>query len=421
MCNLEPGAAGERKQDYIAASATTMSGSRLWAYNPPNLLGGRFMTRRFAASLFCLLFSSIPAFSQGRKPPARSTTTVPSRTPMGAPNTFPSRGTIFLSGKVVLGDGTALSEPAAIQTVCKGRKRTETYTDSHGFFSFQFGTLNPNTTAAGVDDVDSSFGDPMSRGNQRDWRDCELQASLAGYSSDTIQLSTKISALENSDVGRITLRRMTQVEGLSISATSAMAPGNAKKAFEKGRQQAQKEKLDDAEKSLAKAVQIYPNYAAAWYELGQVQFRKKDVAAARHSWEQSLAADAKYVRPYVGLCQLNMQDKRWQELGDNSDKLLALDPISFPEGWFWNAAANYMLHKFSAAEKSARQGLKIDEHHQLPKLEYLLGMVLIQEHAYQDASGHMQQFLQLSKEPSEIQEAQKQLAEIARLSEQSKP
>ena len=116
-----------------------------------------------------------------------------------------------------------------------------------------------------------------------------------------------------------------------------------------------------------------------------------------------------------------MQDKRWQELGDNSDKLLALDPISFPEGWFWNAAANYMLHKYSAAEKSARQGLKIDEHHQLPKLEYVLGMVLIREHAYQDASGHMQQFLQLTKEPSEVQEAQKQLAEIARLSEQSKP
>jgi tetratricopeptide (TPR) repeat protein len=339
---------------------------------------------------------------------------------MDSPNTFPSRGTIFLSGKVVLSDGTPPSEPAAIQTVCNGRKRTETYTDSRGYFSFQFGTQNPNTTAAGIDDVDSSFGDNMSRANQRDWRNCELQASLAGYSSDAIQLSTKISALENSDVGRITLRRMGQVEGLAISATSAMAPGNAKKAFEKGRDQAQKEKLDDAEKSLTKAVQIYPNFAAAWYELGQVQYRKKDPAAARHSWEQSLAADAKYVRPYVGLCELDMQDKRWQELGDNSDKLLALDPISFPEGWFWNAAANYMLHKYSAAEKSARQGLKIDEHHQLPKLEYLLGMVLIREHAYQDASGHMQQFLQLTKEPSEVQEAQKQLAEIARLSEQSK-
>jgi tetratricopeptide (TPR) repeat protein len=374
------------------------------------------MTRWLAATLFCVLFSSIPAFSQGRKTPGRSTTTVPSRTPMESPTTSSSRGTIFLSGKVVLQDGTSLTEPAAIQTVCKGRKRTETYTDSHGFFSFQFGTQNPSATAAGVDDVDSSWGDNMSRGNQRDWRDCELQASLAGYSSDTIPLSTKISTLENSDVGRITLRRMTQVEGLAISATSAMAPGGAKKAFQKGREQEQKEKLDEAEKSFTKAVQIYPNYAAAWYELGQVQFRKKDVAAARHSWEQSLAADAKYVHPYVGLCQLEMQDKRWQELGDTSDKLLALDPVSFPEGWFWNGAANYMLHKFSTAEKSARQGLKLDEHHQLPKLEYLLGMALIQERAYPEASEHMQQFLQLTKEPAEVQEAQKQLTEIARLS-----
>jgi tetratricopeptide (TPR) repeat protein len=381
------------------------------------------MTRRYAACLFCILFATVPAFTQGRKPPpARSTPTVPSRPPTDSSNSFPSRGTIFLSGKVVLADGTALSEPAAIQTVCKGRKRTETYTDSRGFFSFQFGTLTPNTTAPGIDDVDSSFGvgDNTARRNQRDWRDCELQASLAGFSSDTIQLSTKISTLENSAVGHITLRRMGQVEGLAISATGAMAPGNAKKAYEKGQEQAQKEKLDDAEKSLTKAVQIYPNYAAAWYELGEVQLRKKDAAAARYSWEHSLAADAKYLRPYVGLCALNLQDKRWQELSDTSEKLLALDPISFPQGWFWNAAANYMLHNFSAAEKSARQGLKVDEHHQFPKLEYVLSMALIQEHSYHDASGHMQQFLQLSKEPSEIQEAQKQLAEIARLAEQSK-
>ena len=380
------------------------------------------MTRRYAACLFSVLFFAIPAISQVRKPPSASTTTsVPSaRPPVGSPNPFPSRGPIFLSGKVVLQDGTPPSEPAAIQTLCRGRKHTETYTDSHGYFSFQLGTLNPATTAAGVDDVDSSFGDPMSRGNSGDWRDCELQASLAGYSSDTIQLSTKISALENSDVGHITLRRMGQVEGLAISATSAMAPGKAKKAYEKGREQAQKEKLDDAEKSLTKAVEIYPNYAAAWYELGQVQYKKNDAAAARHSWEQSLDADAKYVRPYAGLCQLDMQDKRWQELADSSAKLVALDPISIPEGWYWNAAANYMLHNFTAAEKSARQGLKIDEHHQLPKLEYVLGMALIQQRSYQDASGHMQQFLQLSKEPGEIQEAQKQLAEITRLSEQSK-
>jgi tetratricopeptide (TPR) repeat protein len=333
---------------------------------------------------------------------------------MDIPNAS-TRGTMFLSGKVVLSDGTSLTEPAAIQTVCKGRKRTETYTDSRGYFSFQFGTQTPTATA-GVDDVDSSWGDNMSRGNQREWRDCELQASLAGYTSDSIQLSTKISSLESSDVGRITLRRLTQVEGLAISATSAMAPSGAKKAFEKGREQEQKEKWEDAEKSFSKAVQIYPNYAVAWYELGRLQLRKQDAAAARHSWEQSLAADGKYVRPYVGLCELNMRDKRWQDLTDTSEKLLALDPVSYPEGWYWNGVASFLLQKYPAAEKSARQGLKIDEHHQFPKLEYLLGMALIQGHAYQEASTHMQQFLQLTKEPAEVQEAQKQLAEIARLS-----
>src|SRR5919204_1914830 len=117
------------------------------------------MTRRSAACLFCVLLSAFPAITQ-RKPPARSTstTTVPSaRPPGGSSNPFPSRGTIFLSGKVVLQDGTAPSEPAAIQTVCRGRKKTEAYTDSRGYFSFQFGTPTPSTAAAGIDDIDSSL------------------------------------------------------------------------------------------------------------------------------------------------------------------------------------------------------------------------------------------------------------------------
>ena len=72
------------------------------------------------------------------------------------------------------------------------------------------------------------------------------------------------------------MHRLGQVEGLTISATSAMAPKDAQKAYEKGREKASKEKWDEAQQLFNKAVEIYPSYAVAWFDLGRVQIHNKD-------------------------------------------------------------------------------------------------------------------------------------------------
>ena len=81
-----------------------------------------------------------------------------------------------------------------------------------------------------------------------------------------------------------------------------------------------------------------------------------------------------------------------------------------------NSVGNYLGQNFEAAEKSAQQGIKVDETHRVPKLEYLLGMLLLRKQDYSGASQHMQLYLSLAKQPAELDEAHKQLAEIARLS-----
>jgi len=165
-----------------------------------------------------------------------------------------------------------------------------------------------------------------------------------------------------------------------------------------------------------KAVQMYPRYAVAWFELGRVQLRKSQFEPARRSFEQSIAADSKYANPYRGLAELDTQQKQWESLVKVTDQLLALNPVSFPDAWFRNALGNYYMRNFAAAEKSARQGVKIDENHQFPKLEYLLGVILMQKHDYQEATVHIQNYLHVATQPSDIEDAQKQLAEITRLS-----
>lgn len=140
---------------------------------------------------------------------------------------------MFLSGKVVVDDGAPLTAPATIQTICRGQKHTEAHTDSRGGFSFQLG----GQFAGGADaiaDAGSASESPRLRSFQRDWRNCEIQAVLSGFVSDTVELSSRMSSMEGIDVGRIVLHRLGQVQGFTISATSAAAPGKARKAYEKG-------------------------------------------------------------------------------------------------------------------------------------------------------------------------------------------
>ena len=49
---------------------------------------------------------------------------------------------IFVSGQVMLEDGTPPTESVAIERVCGGQSRTEGYTDSKGYFSLELGRRN---------------------------------------------------------------------------------------------------------------------------------------------------------------------------------------------------------------------------------------------------------------------------------------
>jgi tetratricopeptide (TPR) repeat protein len=381
------------------------------------LLGGSFLV--FAFSTF--------AFPQSRGGGGRPSlgspgSNLPSSFPgVGSTASTPTTAGVFISGQVVLDDGTELTEPAMIQTICRGQRRSQTYTNSRGYFSFQFGDSR-SAAAASISDASSS-GAPVrsSTESSSEINECQLQAELAGFTSQPIEMGGHADMTSAVDLGRVPLHRLAHVDGTSISVTSAVAPPAAKKAFEKGLEQAKKNKLDDAQKSFEKAVQIYPKYATAWYQLGWLQVRTKDIASAKHSFEQSVAADPKYVNPYDGLAQIAMQANDWHSVIDVTSKLISLNPVNFPDAYYDNAVANCYLGNFDDGEKSALQGIRVDENHQIPKLQYLLAMILLHKQDYQAAAEHMQLYLHQATQPDEIELAKKGLAEIEKDSASAKP
>jgi len=114
--------------------------------------------------------------------------------------------------------------------------------------------------------------------------------------------------------------------------------------------------------------------------------------------------------------QIAQHEQHWHELIQFSEKLLALNPVSFPDGWFSNALGNFCLQNFAAAEKSARRGLEVDSEHRVIQLEYLMGVILLKRSDYDGAAQHLRIFMSHATRPTDIAEAQKQLDETARLS-----
>ncbi|HSS95614.1 MAG TPA: tetratricopeptide repeat protein, partial [Terriglobales bacterium] len=379
---------------------------------------------------FAILLFPIASYTQGRPGSGGGTGGGGSRptTPTNPTNTTINPGTrtnnpfpdtdhpLYISGKVVMADGSPISESVTIESICGGRKRVETYTDSHGSFSFE---LKKKSSAMAIQGADSSLsndeGFAKSQGSFA-YRDCELQASLPGFTSESVQLAGSMSSMiETTDVGRIVIRPIGGTTSSVLSATSLAAPGPAKKAMDKALDQEKKNKVEDAEKSLQKAVEIYPQYAAAWTELGRLQYAKHDSAGAQHSFQQAVAADPKYAKPYLGLAQLEAQSAHWQNTADLTTKLLALNS-NYPMAWLMQGIAQYNLRQFDAAETSVRNGLKTDAEHRVPRLEHLLGLILTGKKDYVQAAEHMRAFVKYSTASAEQTEGQKMLAEIEKRS-----
>ncbi len=332
------------------------------------------------------------------------------------------RRPIFLSGKVVLDDGTPPPDAVVIERVCNGIARPEAYTDSKGRFSFQLGqnmNVMPDASVSSGADTGIFGGTPRTPGgmsgglSERDLMGCELRANLPGFRSEVVNLAGR-RVMDNPDVGTIILKRLGNVEGLTISATTAMAPKDARKAFDKAKDSAKKQKWAEAKKELEKAVTIYPKYAAAWHQLGLIHEKQDDVEAARKAYSQALSADAKFINPYLQLAQIAVRERKWQDLADTTSRVVKLNPFSFPQAFFYNAVAQYNLQNLDAAEQSVREALKIDTEHRLAKASHLLGVILAQKNDYPGAAEQMENYLKFAPKASDAEQVRKQIEEIRR-------
>ena len=239
----------------------------------------------------------------------------------------------------------SLDIPVEVRLVCDGRTLASTVVDRNLTAAFAFSSQTANTlrgagaralTRAGV-------------------AGCIVRAFLPGFRSDSLSIPAKIDR----DIGTIALHQPEGFIGVVVSATSSSAPRDARKFFDQARDELRFNDPARVVLSLQRAVDLYPQYAQAWLDLGELQ-EPTDISSARASYRKAIAADQAYVLPYQQLMRLDTWQAAWDEVFDTASRVLKLCPHDYPEAWYDLAFAADQLNRHAEAEQMVRKGIEED-------------------------------------------------------------
>jgi hypothetical protein len=304
-----------------------------------------------------------------------------------------------LLGNVTVANNALLWDPIVVTVICGGEAQYTTKTDSRGIFAISFPqSLNPSARVGPEKSLLTRYAG------------CKVSAVLPGFDSSELTIVDR-GVMDHPNIGTITLKREEGSAGSAVSVTTASAPKNAMRAFEKARAEWLENKPDRAERELQKAVDLYPQFAEAWYQLGKIQASPKSEAAFS-SFSKAVTADPKFALPYEQMAPLSAQVGKWTELNDEMNRALDLNPRGTMDLWYYKALANYHLKKLDVAEASAVKSLSMDPVHAQPETEQLLAVILMAKPDLAGALPHLQNCLTYFPPGPNYELVKRQIAQI---------
>jgi tetratricopeptide (TPR) repeat protein len=305
----------------------------------------------------------------------------------------------YLLGSVRLENASLPWDSIPVTITCDGKISFTTSTDPKGNFVIEFPEpLGSTTIKADPKPVASQFVG------------CAVDAVLPGYDSSPLPIAARNIA-DSPNLGTITLRRESGSADASRSSTTASAPKDAVKSFEKARNESFDKKPDRAQRDLQKAVEQYPQYAEAWYQLGKIQ-EAADSPEAMNSFSKAVAADPNFVPPYEHLASVAAQNADWKLVLSATNHSLELAPRGSIQIWYFHALGNFQIQKMDVAEASAKKSLSMDPLHMQTNTEQLLAVILSQKGDNAGAIQHLKNCLTYFPPGPNLELVKQQLATL---------
>ncbi|MCL4401830.1 MAG: hypothetical protein M1436_04070, partial [Acidobacteria bacterium] len=245
----------------------------------------------------------------------------------------------YLTGKVVMEDGTPPPGPVTIEKFCGGTSVSrEGRTDAQGRFVLR--NMGKDMLVGGAGGVSLNALDETHFALGGMTGACLLRASLPGYHSNTFDLSER-RPVDDPNLPPFVLTRGGP--DAMFKATSADSlPNAARRAWERAGKASGKKDWAETERQLRAAVQASPKFTDGWRMLGMACQNQHKLDGAREAYRHAIANDPKFPGTYALLAPLEIEAKEWDKALQTSQTLIRLDTKRrYPEAFLNKAAAEY--------------------------------------------------------------------------------
>jgi tetratricopeptide (TPR) repeat protein len=198
----------------------------------------------------------------------------------------------------------------------------------------------------------------------------------------------------------------------TVSAARLMVPGKAASEYQKACGALKDKKFSEAEGHVRRALDVYPNYAAAWVLLGQILEKQNKRGDARAACSQAMRVDSSYVPPYLCLADFAASEGDWDQVSVLTDRAQKLDPVSDPFTFYFTAYTQFHFHQLHQAEANAEAALKLDIWHHAPELHYLMAQICQAKGDLRKEAMELREYLKLAPNSANAEQAKTLLAQI---------
>ena len=242
---------------------------------------------------------------------------------------------------------------------------------------------------------------------------CILRARSTGLVSSVIDLSDR-RLTRNPQLPDIVLSRAAANEGLEMDAASKV-PKAAQKEWSGGFDALRKRNWEEARQHLRAAVEAAPGFALGWSALALAYHNLQQPAESRDALQHAIGLDPKSLSFRFRLMRTEMDVKDWNAAAAAAAALTEADAgRHYPDAYLDQAVIQYHLNDLDKALADAAEEVHRDARHELPRAEYILGLIYEARKEYPAADEHMRRYLELAPKAPDAETVRARIANLGK-------
>jgi len=196
----------------------------------------------------------------------------------------------------------------------------------------------------------------------------------------------------------------------TVSLAQYKVPKKAREEFKKADSALSGRKLDEAQKHLAKALEIYPDFAEALTMRGIMNLEQKNFDAAISDLDHAIKSDSGYSMSYIAMGAAYNMTQRFDDAIRVLDRGVSLAPQSW-QAYFEISKAQIGKSNYEAAIRAADKAQAFSEG-RYPLVHLLKAHAMLALKQYDPAMGELQAFLDQAPKAPEAEGARTTLEQV---------